>query len=85
MAFAKPLSSGNSIGVGIRENIRGQGQQDPINRAARHLKEQKSEIVRHNRVAQVRVLPKVNDTMRNLETNARGELSGGMLLVNKLA
>ena len=42
MAFAKPLSSGNPIGVGIRENIRGQGQQDPINRAARHLKEQKS-------------------------------------------
>ena len=40
MAFAKPLSSGNPIGVGIRENIRGQGQQDPINRAARHLKEQ---------------------------------------------
>lgn len=85
MAFAKPLSSGNPIGVGIGENIRGQGQQDPINRAAQHLREQKSEIVRHNRVAQVRVLPKANDTMKNLETNARGELSGGMLLVNKLA
>ena len=43
MAFAKPLSSGNPIGVGIRENIRGQGQQDPINRAVHHLKKQESE------------------------------------------
>ena len=85
MAFAKPLSSGNPIGDGIRENIRGQGQQEPLNRAVHHIKNQKSEIVRHNRVAQVRVLPKANYTMRNLETNARGELSGGMLLVNKLA
>ena len=85
MAFAKPLSSGNPISLGVRENIRGQAQQDPINRAVRHLKKQESEAGRHNRAAQVRVLPKINDTMRNLETNARGELSGGMLLVNRLA